>query len=186
MYHIIEALVRWIAPITSFTAQEIWEALPGERNEFVFTETWYEGFNGFTQSDTFNDDLWHSVISVKDAANQAMEKARKEGQLGGSLEASISLYATESLYNALSSFDNELRFVLITSGVSLTLVDSKPADAQETDVDGLWLSVSKAKGEKCVRCWHHLEDVGTHAGHEELCGRCVTNIDGEGEVRQYA
>ena len=186
MYHIIEALVRWIGPITSFTAQEIWEALPGERSEFVFTETWYEGFNGFTQSDTFNDELWHSVISVKDAANQAMEKARKEGQLGGSLEASISLYATESLYNALSSFDNELRFVLITSGVSLTLVDSKPADAQETDVDGLWLSVSKAKGEKCVRCWHHLEDVGTHAGHEELCGRCVTNIDGEGEIRQYA
>jgi isoleucyl-tRNA synthetase len=186
MYHIIEALVRWIAPITSFTAQEIWEALPGERSEFVFTETWYEGFNDFTQSDTFSDDLWHSVISVKDAANQAMEKARKEGQLGGSLEASISLYATESLYKTLSSFDDELRFVLITSGVSLTLVDGKPADAQETEVDGLWLSVSQAKGEKCVRCWHHLEDVGTHAGHEELCGRCVINIDGEGEVRQYA
>ncbi len=186
MYHIVEALVRWIAPITSFTAQEIWEELPGERSEFVFTETWYNGFNDFTQSDTFSDSLWDDVIRVKDAANQAMEKARKEGQLGGSLEASISLFATDSLFETLSSFGDELRFVLITSGVSLERVEAKPEGAQETDVDGLWLSVSKAKGEKCVRCWHHLEDVGSHAGHEELCGRCVTNIDGEGEVRQYA
>jgi len=186
LYHIVEALVRWMAPITSFTAQEIWEALPGERSEFVFTETWYEGFNGFTQSDTFNDELWHEVLSVKDAANQAMEQARKDGELGGSLDASIELYATESLFNTLASLENELRFVLITSGVNLTKVDSAPDNAQATDVDGLWLSVSKANGDKCVRCWHHREDVGTHEGHDELCGRCVTNIDGDGEVRHYA
>ncbi len=186
MYHIIEALVRWMAPITSFTAQEIWETLPGERSEFVFTETWYEGFNNFTQSDTFNDALWHQVLSVKDAANQAMEQARKDGELGGSLEASISLYATESLYNVLAKLEDELRFVLITSGVTLTKVDGAPSDAKATDVEGLWLSVNKASGEKCVRCWHHREDVGSHEGHEELCGRCVTNIDGDGEERHYA
>ena len=186
MYHIIEALVRWMAPITSFTAQEVWEALPGERSEFVFTETWYEGFNDFTQSDTFNDALWHKVLNVKDAANQAMEQARKDGELGGSLEATISLYATESLYNVLAKLEDELRFVLITSGVTLTKVDSAPSDAKATEVDGLWLTVNKASGDKCVRCWHHREDVGTHQGHEELCGRCVTNIDGDGETRHYA
>ncbi|HAW78044.1 MAG TPA: isoleucine--tRNA ligase, partial [Alteromonas australica] len=186
MYHIVEALVRWMAPITSFTAQEIWETLPGERSEFVFTETWYEGFNGFTQSDTFNDDLWHQVLSVKDAANQAMEQARKDGELGGSLEASIELYASESLYNVLVKLEDELRFVLITSGATLTKVDSAPEGAKETSVDGLWLTVGKASGEKCVRCWHHREDVGSHEGHEALCGRCVTNIEGEGEARKYA
>ena len=186
MYHIVEALVRWMAPITSFTAQEIWETLPGERSEFVFTETWYEGFNDFTQSDTFNDALWHQVLSVKDAANQAMEQARKDGALGGSLEASIELYATESLYNVLAKLEDELRFVLITSGVTLTKVDSAPEGASATEVEGLWLSVNKASGQKCVRCWHHREDVGSHDGHEELCGRCVTNIDGDGEERHYA
>ncbi len=186
MYHIVEALVRWMAPITSFTAQEIWETLPGERSEFVFTETWYEGFNGFTQSDTFNDDLWHQVLSVKDAANQVMEQARKDGELGGSLEASIELYASESLYNVLVKLEDELRFVLITSGATLTKVDSAPEGAKETSVDGLWLTVGKASGEKCVRCWHHREDVGSHEGHEALCGRCVTNIEGEGEARKYA
>ncbi|MDB2331007.1 isoleucine--tRNA ligase, partial [Alteromonas sp.] len=120
------------------------------------------------------------------AANQAMEQARKDGALGGSLDASIELYATESLFTTLSTLENELRFVLITSGVNLTKVDSAPDNAQATDVDGLWLSVSKANGDKCVRCWHHREDVGTHEGHDELCGRCVTNIDGDGEVRHYA
>lgn len=186
LYHIVEALVRWMAPITSFTAQEIWEALPGERSEFVFTETWYEGFNNFTQSETFNDELWHQVLSVKDAANQAMEQARKEGLLGGSLDASIDLYATPALFDVLAKLEDELRFVLITSGVNLTKVDAAPQDASETDVEGLWLTVNKASGEKCVRCWHHREDVGTHPGHEALCGRCVTNIDGEGEARSYA
>ena len=186
MYHIVEALVRWMAPVMSFTAQEIWETLPGERSEFVFTETWYEGFNGFTQSETFNDNLWHQVLSVKDAANQAMEQARKDGELGGSLEASIELYATESLHDVLNKLEDELRFVLITSGVTLTKVDSAPIGAKATSVDGLWLAVNKANGEKCVRCWHHREDVGSHEGHEELCGRCVTNIDGDGETRHYA
>ncbi|HAA97192.1 MAG TPA: hypothetical protein DCE29_04820, partial [Alteromonas macleodii] len=85
-----------------------------------------------------------------------------------------------------AKLEDELRFVLITSGVTLTKVDSAPSDAKATDVEGLWLSVDKASGEKCVRCWHHREDVGSHEGHEELCGRCVTNIDGDGEERHYA
>ena len=67
-----------------------------------------------------------------------------------------------------------------------TKVESAPEGAKATDVDGLWLTVNKASGAKCVRCWHHREDVGSHEGHEELCGRCVTNIDGEGEERHYA
>ncbi len=186
LYHIVEALVRWMAPITSFTAQEIWEALPGERSEFVFTEAWYEGLESFTQSESFNDEFWHTVLSVKDAANQAMEQARKEGELGGSLEAKITLFAKEDLFNTLAKLEDELRFVLITSAVDLQKVDAAPESASETDVEGLWLSVSKASGDKCVRCWHHRDDVGSNPNHTELCGRCVTNVEGEGETRQYA
>ncbi|MEW9798734.1 isoleucine--tRNA ligase [Alteromonas sp. CYL-A6] len=186
LYHIVEALVRWMAPITSFTAQEVWQALPGERSEFVFTESWYTGFDGFSADETFGDDFWHAVLDVKDAVNQAMEQSRKEGKLGGSLEAAISLYASDSLYATLAQLEDELRFVLITSAVSLHKADEAPADALETELEGLQLRVEKSQGSKCVRCWHHREDVGSDSTHPELCQRCITNVDGQGETRHYA
>ena len=186
LYHIVEALVRWMAPITSFTAQEIWQEMPGERGKFVFTETWYNGFNSFTQDGALDDDFWQQIMAVKDAVNQALEQARKAQVLGGSLEADITLYADEALKTQLDLLGDELRFVLITSGATVKASAEKTDDAEKTDVSGLFVSVAKTVGEKCVRCWHHREDVGSHAGHEELCGRCVTNVDGDGEVRHYA
>ena len=186
LYHIVEALVRWMAPITSFTAQEIWEALPGERNPFVFTETWYTGFDSFTQDDTFGDDFWHRVLDVKDAVNQAMEQSRKDGKLGGSLEADIALYASEELFETLQQLQDELRFVLITSGVSLHKAEDAPSDAKPTALEGLAVIVAKSQGTKCVRCWHHREDVGADNAYPELCGRCITNVAGDGETRHYA
>ena len=186
LYHIVEALVRWMAPITSFTAQEIWQEMPGERGKFVFTETWYDGFNSFTQDGALDDDFWQQIMAVKDAVNQALEQARKAQVLGGSLEADITLYADEALKTQLELLGDELRFVLITSGATVKASAEKTDDAEKTDVSGLFVSVAKTAGEKCVRCWHHREDVGSHAGHEELCGRCVTNVDGDGEVRHYA
>ncbi len=186
LYHIAEALVRWMAPITSFTAQEIWQEMPGERGKFVFTETWYDGFNSFTQDGALDDDFWQQIMAVKDAVNQALEQARKAQVLGGSLEADITLYADEALKTQLDLLGDELRFVLITSGATVKASTEKTNDAEKTDVSGLFVSVAKTAGEKCVRCWHHREDVGSHAGHDELCGRCVTNVDGDGEVRHYA
>ena len=186
LYHIVEALVRWMAPITSFTAQEIWQEMPGERGKFVFTETWYDGFNSFTQDGALDDDFWQQIMAVKDAVNQALEQARKAQVLGGSLEADITLYADEALKTQLDLLGDELRFVLITSGATVKASAEKTDAAEKTDVSGLFVSVAKTAGEKCVRCWHHREDVGSHAGHEELCGRCVTNVDGDGEVRHYA
>ncbi|SHG60837.1 isoleucyl-tRNA synthetase [Marisediminitalea aggregata] len=186
LYHIVEALVRWMAPITSFTAQEIWQEMPGERGKFVFTETWYDGFNSFTQDGALDDDFWQQIMAVKDAVNHALEQARKAQVLGGSLEADITLYADEALKTQLDLLGDELRFVLITSGATVKASAEKTDDAEKTDVSGLFVSVAKTAGEKCVRCWHHREDVGSHTGHEELCGRCVTNVDGDGEVRHYA
>ncbi len=186
LYHIVEALVRWMAPITSFTAQEIWEALPGDRSPFVFTEAWYTGFDNFSEEATFGDTFWQRVLEVKDAVNQAMEQSRKDGKLGGSLEADIALYAADDIYTTLKQLDDELRFVLITSGVSLHKADEAPADAKPTALDGLSVQVARSAGTKCVRCWHVREDVGTDDSHPELCGRCITNVAGEGETRHYA
>ncbi len=186
LHHIIEALVRWMAPIMSFTAQEIWQELPGEREEFVFTQNWYQGMNGFTAKADFDDAYWQAILSVKDAVNQAMEQARKDGKLGGSLEAAITLYADDALFTQLSKLEDELRFVLITSGATLKSLADKTDTAQVTELSGLFLDVAKSEGQKCVRCWHVREDVGTDETHSELCGRCITNVDGEGEARHYA
>ncbi|MCW8092928.1 isoleucine--tRNA ligase [Alteromonas sp. ASW11-130] len=186
LYHIAEALVRWLAPVTSFTAQEIWQEMPGKRDEFVFTQTWYEGFEADSDETKLNDDYWHQILKVKDAVNQAMEKERKEGRLGGSLEAEIHLFAREELKEKLLQLEDEMRFVLITSKAYVSGEADKTKEAEQSDVEGLWVEVRKAPGTKCARCWHVREDVGTHDDHPDLCGRCITNVDGDGEVRQYA
>lgn len=186
LYHIAEALVRWMAPVMSFTAQELWESMPGERSEFVFTEVWYQGFEDMPASTQFDDAFWQQVLSVKTAVNKAIEVARKDGVLGGSLEADVTVYAQEALANNLNQLEDELRFVLITSAAKVVSVKGKPDDTMDTEVEGLWLNLAPSKGQKCVRCWHYRTDVGQHDAHPELCGRCVENVDGQGETRHYA
>ncbi|MEH6710781.1 MAG: isoleucine--tRNA ligase [Paraglaciecola polaris] len=186
LYHIVEALVRWMAPITSFTAQEIWQEMPWQEDEFVFTGSWYTGLSTQADNTEFNDAFWQQILAVKDEVNRTIELARKEGTIGGSLEADVKIYATAELANLLAKLKDEARFVFITSSASVQLVSSKPAEATETDVAGLWLHISASEGEKCARCWHHREDVGSDDTHPELCQRCVTNVDGEGETRAYA
>ncbi len=186
LYHIVEALVRWMAPVMSFTAQELWEAMPGKRDEFVFTGTWYTGFEQVNSHSAYNNEFWQQVLAVKEQVNRALEQQRKDGKLGASLEASVTLYAETELAETLGKLKDELRFVLITSAARVEEVRSAPQDAQSTEIPGLWLQIDKAAGEKCVRCWHVREDVGSNNSHPELCSRCVENVEGVGESRHYA
>ena len=185
MYHIAQALVRWIAPVLSFTADEIWKSLPGNSEEFVFTSEWYEGLTALNDEEELNADFWQQLQDVRNAVNKVMEQARRDEVIGGSLQANVTLYAGQALAANLELIANELRFVLITSDVSV--VCSEPSDsAVATEVDGLSVAVTVSAGEKCERCWHHREEVGAEPTHPTLCGRCITNVDGEGEERQYA
>lgn len=182
LYHISEAFTRWIAPILSFTADELWQQLPGEHSEPVFIARWYD-LPSLPEGSAMDNDYWTLVSDVKTAVNKAIEEARGEGVVGGSLEAEVTLYCSAELKAKLEMLQDELRFVLICS--KTTLLDSND-DAASTDVDGLNLAIVKSEGAKCARCWHHIDDVGTNAEHEEICGRCVDNIDGEGEARSFA
>ncbi len=186
LYHIVEALVRWMAPITSFTAQELWQEMPGERSEFVFTDVWYTGFTGSTATSQFNDDFWLKILSVKEQVNRALEQQRKQGALGASLEANVTIYASNDLAENLQQLQDELRFVLITSEAKVEQIENAPSNAIETEIEGLKLVIEKSNGEKCVRCWHYKEEVGSNEQHKELCNRCIDNVDGAGEQRQYA
>lgn len=189
LYHIVQAMVRWMAPITSFTAQEIWEVLPqADQNTdtFVFTGTWYDAWPTASAKEGYDDAFWGDVLHVKDAVNGALEQARKDEVLGGSLEADVTIYVDDTLAGQLAKLSDELRFVLITSTAKVASQTDKPADAAATGMDNVFVKVTKSSGEKCVRCWHHREDVGTLAAHPELCGRCVENVDGAGEARAFA
>ncbi len=183
LYYIIEAFTRWVAPILSFTADELWAQLPGERNGSVFVAEWYD-LPRLPEQTVMGTDYWSFMADVKNAVNKVIEEKRNEDLLGKSLEAKVTLVCDGDLAERLSILEDELRFVLITSGAQITT--DTTAGAVTTDVEGLSVLVEKANGEKCVRCWHQREDVGTVPEHEELCGRCVENVEGDGEVRHYA
>ena len=186
LFHIAEALVRWVAPILAFTADEIWPFIPGARNESVQLNTWYAGLERLPKDFELDRAYWDQVMAVKVAVNKELENLRAAKAVGGSLQAEVTLYVEESLSTRLAKLGNELRFVLITSTASLQPLSAAPDSAVATEVAGLKLSILKSAHAKCARCWHCREDVGTTAAHPELCERCVDNIEGAGEVRSYA
>ncbi len=185
LFHIAEALTRWIAPILSFTAEEIYEVLPGERRDSVLLTTWYDGLFESAFDDEFGPEFWQRVMAVKDAVNKCLEDARNEKLVKASLAAEVTLYCDDQLHADLERLGDELRFVLITSVARLEPL-SGGSEARATDVPGLRVAVKASEQPKCARCWHHREDVGSHADEPELCGRCVENVKGEGEQRRYA
>tara|TARA_R110002094_G_scaffold140253_1_gene131259 strand:- start:527 stop:3343 length:2817 start_codon:yes stop_codon:yes gene_type:complete len=185
LYHVAEALARWIAPITSFTADEIWHSLPGQRSDSIHLETWYEGLFELDADDGFGRSFWQQVLSVKTAVNKELENQRKQAGVKSGLSTEVVLYCDAELKELLERLGDELRFVLITSGAKLDLLENA-GDAVATDLANLKLSVRISEKTKCTRCWHLREDVGSHAEHPELCGRCVDNVSGDGEHRAFA
>lgn len=184
LYHLVQAFVRWMSPILSFTAQEAWELIPEQTEKYVFTAEWYD-LPKSTQQNLISESDWQSLIQVKSAVNKQIEAARNAKLVGSNLSAKVDIWADEALKAILDRLENELRFVLITSQVAVHTFDASQGEA--TDIDGLRVAVSGADGEKCVRCWHVLPDVNTHAGHEGLCSRCIINLpSGAGEERKYA
>ncbi|MCG8156312.1 isoleucine--tRNA ligase [Brenneria goodwinii] len=185
LYHISEALVRWMAPILSFTADEIWGYLPGERAQYVFTEEWYDGLFGLDTADVMNDAFWADILKVRSEVNKVIEQARNDKRIGGSLEASVTLYADAGLADKLNQLHQELHFALLTSKAKVESYENAPADAQSTELAGLKIALSKAEGHKCPRCWHYESDIGTDTDHPDICGRCATNVGGKGEERKF-
>ncbi len=186
MYHVIEALTRWLAPIISYTTDEIWQYIPGNRSESVFLETWYEALVKLDENTLMSREFWQKVMSVRTAVSKELEKSRGKGDIGSSLNAEVELYCNDELYEALNQLSGELHFIFITSNASVMADQFAPDDALQTELEGVKLKVIVSEHKKCVRCWHQRYDVGEHLEHPELCGRCVENVAGSGEHRLYA
>ncbi|MEN8168651.1 MAG: isoleucine--tRNA ligase [Pseudomonadota bacterium] len=188
IYHVLEAMSRWMAPVLSFTAEEIWQNMPGERGESVFLEGWYL----FPEMNLGELDLgyWSEVMEVRDAVNRELEQLRNAGEIGANLQAEVTLTCGSEIHDKLGRLGDELRFVLITSTADIQLMAQQPpAEAAHYTLesgDEIWVAVAASAHQKCDRCWHYCEDVGSHTEHPQLCGRCVENVDGDGEEREFA
>ena len=184
MYHILEALCRWLAPVLSFTAEEIWKHTPGEHATSVFLSEWYQ----FPLIEDKKMDLgyWNNVTAVRDAVSKELERLRVAGNIGSALDAEVDIYCNPELFDQLQLLQDELRFVLITSYARVHPFDQRTQAAVKTELEGLYVDVTSSSHSKCIRCWHHREDVGTHNDYPEICGRCIDNVAGEGEARKYA
>ena len=184
LYHIAQAMVRWIAPILSFTADEIWQYLPaGEKSEFVFEDEWYNSLFTLAESETLNSAYWAQILTIRSEVNKVLEQGRNDKVIGGSLEAAVTLYANSEIATALAKLENELRFVLLTSQASVKPLENAPQQAVTSDIQGLKIELVKAQGDKCPRCWHYTVDNNPTS---HLCKRCEENIHGNGEIRHFA
>jgi isoleucyl-tRNA synthetase len=197
LLQIAEALVRWIAPMLSFTADEIWRLLPGDRSASLFVQTWH-AFDQHLAIEKSGGDSgpWTRMTAVRDAVKKVLEDLRAREQIGSGLEAVVTIYADGETYQALAHTGAELRFWFITSeAIVLPLVqrmiDRDPATI-EADVEAkledgaiIWIAAHASTAPKCARCWHRREDVGADAAHPLICARCASNVAGAGERRLF-
>ena len=191
MFHILEMLAPMLAPILSFSADEIWENIPGERAPSVLLADMEGPGPGFEQQafeseGRFSDAFWGRVMAVKSALNRELEAKRADKTLGSSLGAEVDLYAGEELLAELKELGDELRFALIVSRAEAHPLADAGKDAAATELPGFKVRVTPTAHPKCERCWHHRPDVGASPAHPTLCGRCIVNLEGPGEQRMFA
>ncbi len=174
LHHITHTMMRLMAPILSFTANEVWQTLSLDKEATVFEELWYD-LPAHGLSDSQIQD-WKNIIEVRALANKAIEEKRGAGEVGSSLQAEISIAVDGDTYDSLARMEDALRFVFITS----------QAKVEKQSGSGLKFNVVASQHTKCDRCWHYRDDVGATAEHPTICGRCVSNLFGAGENRKYA
>jgi isoleucyl-tRNA synthetase len=185
MFHIAEAFVRWIAPVLSFTADEIWHTLPGKRDAHVLMATWYENLQAMPVNAALNTEDFDAVLVLRDAVSKVLEPMRVNGEIGASLQAEVDLFIDDALLQKLHSVSEETRFLFITSQLNLKPLSEKTEQAIAVENSPVFIHAQASKQVKCVRCWHYREDVGSHSNDPELCSRCEINVNGVGETRRF-
>ena len=183
LYHLADAMVRWLAPILSFTAEEVWSFMPGERSPSVFLNTWHSFPAGAERESAID---WPAFIALKADVARQLERLRTAGEIGAPLDAEVTIYAPEAEAQRFDALGDELRFLLITSQAKVVATNTPPTDSVPSHAENVWIEVKPSTQPKCVRCWHLRPDVGSDPRHPELCARCVINIEGPGEERKFA
>jgi isoleucyl-tRNA synthetase len=181
--HLAQAMVRWLAPILSFTAEEAWTHLPGIPNESVFFNAWHQFPAGAERHAAIN---WLALIALKADVARELERLRTLGSLGSSLEADVTVFVPDALAAQFAAMRDELRFLLITGDAKAAPLSARPATAVKASQEDVWIEVKPSTNPKCVRCYQLRADVGSNPNHPQICGRCVINVEGPGEERCFA
>ncbi|MFT8229892.1 MAG: isoleucine--tRNA ligase [Enterobacterales bacterium] len=188
MFHIIEALVRWISPIMSFTANEIWQFIPGKRNSYVFTEEWYNGLSELKINDIFDNNFWLTMQNIRNESNKYIEKARLNKIIKSSLDAHIKLYATTDIINQITKLENELCFLFQVSYIDIyhyKYLNIHNINIKNKSINKFYIVVSQAIGIKCKRCWHYVKNIYKNKMNLEICKRCFKNMFCIGQKRKF-
>jgi isoleucyl-tRNA synthetase len=173
MYHILENLTRLIAPVLSFTADEIWQHLPGEREQSVHLASFPKLHPDWRSEEL--EERYQKLLAIRSDVSKALELARGEKTIGHSLDARVTLAASDEVSKKLlTDYRDELATLFIVSQVEL--VDSLETGVDGEEVKGLKVAVAKANGEKCERCWNYAESVGQSSDHPSICDRCETAL----------
>ncbi|KXO41827.1 isoleucine--tRNA ligase [Francisella tularensis] len=187
IYHIVHALVRWMAPILSFTADEIWDATPKTTDLPIQLCEWYTGLKSFDQDAELDLEYWAKIQEIRSEVNRVLEIKRNEDVIKASLEAEITIYADKYNYKLLEKLGNELRFLLISSKADLKVIEESTSSSIAANILGLLIEITKIEEPKCERCWHRSSTVGDNPQYKDICSRCVENITTEaGESREFA
>ena len=181
--HLAQAMVRWLAPILSFTAEEAWGYLPGIPNESVFFNAWHQFPAGAERVSAIN---WPALIALKADVARELERLRTLGSLGSSLEADVTVFVPDALAPQFAAMHDELRFLLITGDAKVAPSSALPGTAVKASQEEVWIEVKPSTSPKCVRCYQLRADVGSNPNHPEICARCVINVEGPGEERHFA
>ena len=181
LFNILQALLRWVSPILSFTAEEAWQSLETDTKSVHLLE-WFNEWDDIGNL-KFSNDQWEKILDIRSEVNKHIEEARNKEIIGSSLDAEIELFCSKELKDLLDSFSDELRFIFITSEAKVSELNE---DSSKTNIEGMRIKVSKTINQKCVRCWHSRPEVGSIKGHESICMRCYENVVGDGEIRIFA
>jgi len=174
LWHITNSLLRLMAPVLSFTAEEAWEVFNQHPERSIFEEEWHA--LPASRLDQSAIDSWEDIRQAREIANKKIEEKRAQGLIGSSLQAELDIQASDKPYESLTRLGDDLRFVFITSR----------ATVHHREGGGLGVDVTQSPHKKCERCWHYRADVGRDPAHPALCGRCVSNLFGPGEARDHA
>ena len=193
LWHILQAMTRWLAPILSFTADEVWQEIHRQMNQpatILFADTFHSFPDALIPDalndadETFNDEYWQGIQTLKERSDKQLELLRQDNQIGSSLDAEVSIYANPDWYDKLRLVGDELRFLLITSYAHLLPIDQLPQGVEAEN--GIAIVAQSCPYQRCARSWHRRQDVGHHPEHKDLDQRSIDNVYGDGEVRYFA
>ncbi|WP_422667101.1 isoleucine--tRNA ligase [Buchnera aphidicola] len=186
MYYILNALVRWISPILSFTANEIWSHLPNNNSPYVFTEEWFDQLFCLNNHTDFNHTVWNTLIELKNEVNKYLEEEKKNKNINNTLEASITIYVHNNLEKILNLFEKELKFIFLTSNIIVKKYEEAPINAKKNITTLQFkIVIKKIQGQKCPRCWHYNVIPDKQLKNFYICSRCLLNTVGNGEKRKF-